>query len=93
MSKIKVVFKDQGQDFLSWTIEPHTDELYRIMGWGVVTDCQPFQSFYWVGKNVHEYRKLKKGSLVKHGNMNCEEMCDEVQSIKYPLIKVEVLND
>lgn len=34
-------FEDNGQDFLEWIIKD-----------GVVIDCQPFQSWLWVGREV-----------------------------------------
>lgn len=36
-----IIFEDQGQDFLEWIIHN-----------GVVVDCQPSQSFVWVGREV-----------------------------------------
>jgi len=41
VKKITVYFQDLGQDFTEWDIED-----------GVVTDCQPFQAWLWVGTKV-----------------------------------------
>lgn len=52
---IKITFKDEGQDFLRWYINPD----------GVVMDCQPYHGRLFVGKKITN-KDLTLNSYVKY---------------------------
>lgn len=87
--KLTIKFVDKGQDCLEWDVEPHPDDLYREFGWGIVTAARPFQSEIWVGKNVYEYKSLKKRQFIKIGEMIPEKMADAVRTLDFKISNIQ----
>lgn len=75
---ITLVFDDQGQDFLRWTLDER----------GIVIKCEPFQGAVWNGVRVLDFQNLAEGDLVSI------ETKTDVRTLRHPLISVrkEVLN-
>lgn len=55
---MKIHFEDRGQDFLTWQINNN----------GVIVDCLPFQSSFWVGGEVRRQARLKVGGKVTYSH-------------------------
>lgn len=78
----RVTFVDEGQDFLTWDIEyPEGDSII-----GKVVDCQPFQSWVWVGTEVYQ-RDINPGDnlpIVLHpeGRPQPTELIHPVESVE-----------
>lgn len=64
MANALIYFKDNGQDFLRWTVDES----------GTVVDCHPFQADIWKGLKITNLAKLKAGGCVEynhHGRHGC----------------------
>ena len=55
-SGMLIEFEDQGQDFLTWTLNAQ----------GVVVDCKPLQGRVWCGLEVINQRALQPGAKVEY---------------------------
>jgi hypothetical protein len=69
-----ITFEDQGQDFLTWTI----DET------GLVVDCKPFQGFVWCGCTVMNNKGVRAGANVWVYTKQGQALC-----MKYKAISVK----
>lgn len=71
-------FTDHGQDFLRWELDVN----------GKVIGCEPFQGFFWKGKQVMFPDRLRAGDTVYYRSKG---ESTSVDSIRYPLERVERL--
>ena len=73
----ELFFEDKGQDFLSFIINKN----------GKIIDCQPFQSWFWVGKFIYPNCKIGEypaffGTKESPVHLNSR--------LNYKIIKIEV---
>ncbi|MAX81725.1 MAG: hypothetical protein CL843_16305 [Crocinitomicaceae bacterium] len=59
MSKIRIEFEDQGQDFLTWLVEYEDGDV-----WSKVVECEPFQQSIWEGTMVFDVNNIQVGDRV-----------------------------
>lgn len=72
----RIYFKDNGQDFLWWEINPN----------GLVTDCGPFQASVWVGTKV-----LYPYNLTTGGEVDFISKQGGVFTLKHRIEKIETI--
>ena len=81
-SKIKVTFKDEGQDFLWWEIDEN----------GKVVDCGPFQATTWCKCQVVGTTAAPTLSDIRKGDhLVILPPGGKIMSLKHPIEKVEYL--
>lgn len=80
-----IEFKDNGQDFLVWSV----DEA------GVVQRSEPFQTDIWRGLEVKNLKILKAGGVVEYFHHGRHAVISHLVKAVHPLVPVEasVLQD
>ncbi len=73
----RIYFEDHGQDFLSWTVNEQ----------GIVVECEPFQSWLWVGARVLGANHLCRGDVVDFMHKGGEP----VKTLNYRVERVQIL--